>query len=148
MAAETPARGKLRLILVDHDRRLLDVECDEVQVPGSEGALGVLPGHAALIATLRVGEVTYREGKIERYVALSEGLVEIADDVVTVLTESAELPEEIDVEAARQEATEAEAALQAATGPEWIRAQARLEKAAARIHVAERIGLHDVRPHE
>lgn len=139
---------KLHLILVDHDRQLLDVECDEVQVPGSEGVLGILPGHTPLIATLKVGEVMYRQGKIEHFLALSEGFVEVADDVVTVLTESAELPEEIDVEAARREAREAEEELMAATDADWVKAQARLEKAAARINVAERVRLRDVKPRE
>lgn len=141
MAAETahaPDAGKLRLILVAHDRQLLDVECDEVQVPGSEGMLGILPGHTPLIATLAVGEVMYRQGKVEHYLALSEGFVEVADDLVTVLTESAELPEEIDVEAARAEATEAERALFSAADSDWTGAQARFEKAASRIRVAER----------
>jgi F-type H+-transporting ATPase subunit epsilon len=144
----TPVEGKLRLVLVDHDRQLLDVEADEVQVPGSEGVLGILPGHTPLIATLKVGEVMYRQGKIERYLALSEGFVEVADEVVTVLTESAELPEEIDVEAAREEATAAEADLMGAEDGEWMKAQARLEKATARIHVAEKVRLRDVRPRE
>lgn len=149
MAAETttPA-GKLHLVVVAHDRQLLDVECDEVQVPGSEGTLGILPGHTPLIATLRVGEVVYRQGKMEHYIALSEGFVEVANDVVTVLTESAELPEEIDVEAARREASAAEEALFAAGGPEWLKAQARLEKAIARITVAEKVGLRGVRPRD
>lgn len=128
----------LRLILVAHDRQLLDVECDEVQVPGSEGMLGILPGHTPLIATLAVGEVMYRQGKVEHYLALSEGFVEVANDLVTVLTESAELPEEIDLEAARAEATEAERALFASADSEWTGAQARLDKATARIRVAER----------
>lgn len=144
----TPGEGKLHLILVAHDRQLLDVEADEVQVPGSEGVLGILPGHTPLISTLRVGEVMYRQGKIEHYLALSEGFVEVADDVVTVLTDSAELPEEIDVEAAREEATEAEAELMAAEDAEWMKAQARLEKATARITVAEKVGLRDLRPRE
>lgn len=139
---------RLHLILVAHDRRLLDVECDEVQVPGSEGAIGILPGHTPLIATLKVGEVMYRQGKIEHFLALSEGFVEVADDVVTVLTDSAELPEEIDVEAARREAREAEVELMAATDADWVKAQTRLEKAAARINVAERVRLRDVKPRE
>jgi F-type H+-transporting ATPase subunit epsilon len=139
---------KLHLILVAHDRQLLDVECDEVQVPGSEGAIGILPGHTPLIATLKVGEVMYRQGKIEHFLALSEGFVEVADDVVTVLTDSAELPEEIDVEAARREAREAEEELMAATDADWVKAQTRLEKAAARINVAERVRLRDVKPRE
>lgn len=147
MATESTP-GKLHLVLVDHDRQLLDVPADEVQVPGSEGVLGILPGHTPLIATLKVGEVMYRQGKIEHYLALSEGFVEVADDVVTVLTESAELPEEIDVEAARREAREAEEELMAATDAEWVKAQARLEKAGARINVAERVRLRDIRPRE
>ena len=139
---------RLHLILVAHDRQLLDVECDEVQVPGSEGVIGILPGHTPLIATLKVGEVMYRQGKIEHFLALSEGFVEVADDVVTVLTDSAELPEEIDVEAARREAREAEEELMAATDADWVQAQTRLEKAAARINVAERVRLRDVKPRE
>jgi F-type H+-transporting ATPase subunit epsilon len=148
MAAETTPSGALRLILVAHDRQLLDVECDEVQVPGSRGVLGILPGHTPLIAALKVGEVMYRQGRSERYLALAEGFVEVADDVVTVLTDSAEHPEEIDVEAARREAREAEEELMAAVDAGWVDAQARLEKAAARINVAERVRLRDVRPRE
>lgn len=144
MADETS--GKLHLILVAHDRQLLDVECDEVTVPGSEGALGILPGHTPLMATLRVGEVMYRQGKIEHYVALSEGFVEVANDLVTVLTESAALPEEIDVEAARREATEAEEELLAAESADWSKAQARLEKAKARVTVGSRVQQEDLRP--
>lgn len=139
---------KLRLVVVAHDRRLLDAECDEVQVPGSEGAIGILPGHTPLISTLRVGEVMYRQGKIEHFVALSEGFVEVAADVVTVLTESAELPEEIDVEAVREEAAEAERELMGAEDLDWMQAQARLEKAATRLNVARRLSARDHRPRE
>ena len=138
MADPTTPQGKLRLVLVAHDRQLLDALCDEVQVPGSEGMLGILPGHTPLIATLAVGEVMYRQGKVEHYLALSEGFVEVADDLVTVLTESAELPEEIDLEAARTEASDAERDLLRAADDDWVLAQARLEKASARIRVAER----------
>ncbi|MFP3939054.1 MAG: ATP synthase F1 subunit epsilon [Thermoanaerobaculia bacterium] len=146
--ADEPTPGRLHLVVVAHDRRLLDAECDEVQVPGSEGMIGVLPGHTPLIATLRVGEVMYRQGKIERYVALSEGFVEVAGDVVTVLTESAELPQEIDVEAARREAAEAERELMGAEDLEWMQAQARLEKAATRLNVAQRVSPQDHRPRD
>ena len=140
--------GKLRLVLVAHDRKLLDLECDEVQVPGSEGALGILPGHTPLIATLKVGEVTYQQGRIERYVALAEGFVEVADDVVTVLTESAELPEEIDVDAARREATEAEKAVNEAVDEGWVQAQVRLERALSRITVAQKVPLREIHPRD
>ncbi len=146
--ADEATHGKLRLVLVTHDRKLLDTECDEVQVPGSEGALGFLPGHTPLIATLKVGEVIYRQGRIEHYVALAEGFVEIADDLVTVLTESAELPEEIDLEAARHAATEAEQELNAAVDEDWVQAQVRLERALSRINVAQKVGLREVHPRD
>lgn len=146
MADEISASDRLHLILVAHDRQLLDVECDEVMVPGSEGALGILPGHTPLMATLKVGEVMYRQGKIEHYVALSEGFVEVTDDMVTVLTESAALPEEIDLDAARREATEAEQELLTAEDGEWTKAQARLELALAHINVAGRVQPEDIRP--
>ena len=146
MAEETIASGRLHLILVAHDRQLLDVECDEVTVPGSEGTLGILPGHTPLMATLKVGEVMYRQGKIEHYVALSEGFVEVADDLVTVLTESADLPEEIDLEAARRLADEAEEELFAAEAGDWSKARARLELALARVNVASRVRKEDLKP--
>lgn len=146
MAEETIGSGRLHLILVAHDRQLLDVECDEVTVPGSEGTLGILPGHTPLMATLRVGEVMYRQGKIEHYVALSEGFVEVADDLVTVLTESADLPEEIDLEAARRVADEAEEELLAAESGDWSKARARLELALARVNVASRVRKEDLKP--
>lgn len=146
MADETTGTGKLRLILVAHDRQLLDVECDAVTVPGREGALGILPGHTPLMAMLKVGEVAYSDGKIDHWVALHEGFVEVNDDVVTVLTESAELPEEIDLEAAKEEATLAEKELQVAESADWMQAQARLEMALARISVASRVTKEDLRP--
>jgi F-type H+-transporting ATPase subunit epsilon len=147
VADETIGTGKLRLILVAHDRQLLDVECDAVTVPGREGALGILPGHTPLMAMLRVGEVSYSDGKIDHWVALSDGFVEVADDVVTVLTESAELPEEIDLAAAQEEASQAEEELKLAESADWIQAQARLEMAMARISVASRVEKGDLRPH-
>lgn len=146
MADETIGPGRLQLILVAHDRQLLDVECDEVTVPGSEGTLGILPGHIPLMATLKVGEVMYREGKIEHWVALSDGFVEVAEDVVTVLSGSAALPSEIDIEAARREATQAREDLLASDSADWSKAQARLEMALARVNVASRVQLGDVRP--
>lgn len=135
--ADRPAE-KLRLVLVTHDEKVLETECDEVVVPGKEGYLGVLPGHIPLITTLQVGELMYRIGKIEHYMALSWGFCEVVDDVVTVLAEFAETPEAIDVEAAREEAAEAEALLGQTAHAELDKALARLETAVTRIQVAGR----------
>lgn len=130
--------GKLQLRLVTYKREVLDVECDQVALPGKEGYFGVLPGHTPFITTLKVGELVYRIGKIERYLAISWGFCEVFEDRVTVLAEFAEHPEEIDIEAAQLEAEEAEKELLVATAEGFARAQARLEKAVVRVEVARR----------
>ena len=140
MADETGAAtaARLRLVLVTYEKKVLEVECDEVTLPGQKGYFGVLPGHVPMIALLRVGELMYRIGKIEHYLALSWGFCEVADDVVTVMAEFAEAPAEIDVAAAQREQLEAEALLPTAAHDELDAAMARLDAAVTRIQVAQR----------
>ena len=100
---------KLTLEIVTRDRLLSHEEVDEVQVPGSEGYLGVLPGHAPLLATLTVGGLWYRQGQEKHYFAIGFGFAEVKPDGVTVLAQIAEKADEIDVaraEAAKQRAEE------------------------------------------
>ncbi|MDX1998769.1 MAG: ATP synthase F1 subunit epsilon [Thermoanaerobaculia bacterium] len=129
--------GKLRFVLVTHDRKLLDETCDEVQLPGRLGAIGILPSHAPMIATLGTGETILKSGGKERSVMTADGLVQVADDVVTVLTDAAWLPEEIDVAAAEKAAREAEQDLGYAD-PEWKLARTRLEKAQIQVQVGKK----------
>ena len=140
MAEETAAAtaARLRLVLVTYEKKVLEVECDEVTLPGQLGYFGVLPGHVPMIALLKVGELMYRLGKIEHFLALSWGFCEVADDVVTVMAEFAETPAEIDVAAAEREAAEAEALLPTAAHDELDAAMARLDAAVTRIQVAQR----------
>ena len=136
--------GRLRLRVVTPTRVVVDVEADSVTVPAVLGALGILPGHAPLLATLRIGELSYRAGAREHYLAVQNGFVEVAADpaaaggLVTVLADVAELPSEIDMEAARAEKASAETALKSAGGRELDRQQALLEGAVTRIAVAQR----------
>jgi F-type H+-transporting ATPase subunit epsilon len=130
--------ARLRLVLVTYEKKVLEIECDEVTLPGQKGYFGVLPGHVPMIALLRVGELMYRIGKIEHYLALSWGFCEVADDVVTVMAEFAEAPAEIDVAAAQREQAEAEALLPTAAHDELDAAMARLDAAVTRIQVAQR----------
>jgi F-type H+-transporting ATPase subunit epsilon len=100
---------KLLLEIVTPDRLLVRDEVDEVQLPGAEGYLGVLSGHAPLLATLKVGELWYRLGQARHYLAIAGGFVEVLPDRVTVLAQIAERAQEIDVaraEAARKRAEE------------------------------------------
>lgn len=136
--ARRPAPGLLRLVLVTYEEKLLELECDEVMLPGSQGYFGVLPGHVPMIATLKMGELMYRVGKLEHFLALSWGFSEVAEDVVTVLAEFAQLPHQIDVAAAEREAAEAMSVLGSVSDEDLKRALARLEAATVRIQVAAR----------
>jgi F-type H+-transporting ATPase subunit epsilon len=132
------SKPQLHLKVVTPTRVAVDVPCEEVTLPGAIGAVGILPGHTPLLTQLRIGELSYKQGMREHYLALQWGFAEIANDQVTVLAEVAELPEEIDVEAARSAKAAAEVALKGATGEEFEHQRAHLEAAVTRITVATR----------
>lgn len=131
---------RLRLELATPIRLVVSEEVDEVVVPGSDGYFGVLPGHAPLLALLGPGEVMYRSGRSERYLAVSGGFAEVGPDHVTILAETAERPEEIDPGRARAARERAEALLTARGSDEvdYPRALAALARAQARLQVAAR----------
>ena len=93
-------------------RMLVSVEADEVVAPGAEGYFGVLPGHAAMLTTLKPGEVTYRSGQTEHHLAVLGGFAEVRAERVIILAENAERPEEIDRERAERARQRAEMRLQ------------------------------------
>lgn len=128
----------LRFVLVTPERQVLEIACDEVQLPGQEGYFGVLPGHTSLIALLKIGEASYRVRKKESFIAVGAGFAEISNDVVTALTDFAQLPQEIDLPAAQREQASAEEAMKT-VGPETFEViNAKLETAVARVQVASR----------
>jgi len=128
--------GTLRIEVVTQTRKVLDEEVAEVQLPGSLGMLGVLPGHTPLLTTLGIGELMYRKDHRESYLAIQWGFAEVLPDRVTVLAELAEAPEEIDVEAAERDQREAEAALATVDAADLDRMRAKLELAITRLQVA------------
>ncbi len=93
-------------------RMLVSVEADEVVAPGAEGYFGVLPGHAAMLTTLKPGEVTYRSGQTEHHLAVLGGFAEVRAERVIILAENAERPGEIDRERAERARQRAEMRLQ------------------------------------
>jgi F-type H+-transporting ATPase subunit epsilon len=132
---------RLRLEVATPTRLVVSSEADEVVVPGSEGSFGVLPGHAPLLSLVGTGEMMYRAGREEHHLAVSGGFAEVGPDHVTVLAESAERPEEIDVARARAALERAEQFLRPQAGEEGdvadsmtalARAQVRLQTAARR----------------
>ena len=100
---------KIQLQIVSADRSLVNEQVDEVEIPGSDGYFGVLPGHTPLLALLGAGELWYRQGQEKHYMLIAFGFAEVQPDQVTILAEVAERPDEIDVsraEAARRRAEE------------------------------------------
>src|SRR5688572_15571145 len=130
---------KLLLEIVTPDRSLVREEVDELQLPGSEGYFGVLPGHAPLLATLKIGELWYRIGQDKYFLAIAGGFVEVLPDHVTVLAQIAERAEDIDVtraEAAKKRAEERLA--QPAPDIDFERARIAMMKSLVRLQVASR----------
>src|SRR5688572_31255384 len=109
---------KLTLEIVTPDRALVTEQVDELQLPGSEGYFGVLPGHTPLLATLHVGEMWYRIGQERHYLSIAFGFAEVLPERVTVLAQIAERAQDIDIERAERAKRRAEERLQARTSPQ------------------------------
>ena len=129
----------LTLEIVTPDRALVTEQVDEVQVPGTEGYFGVLPGHTPLLAVLGAGELWYRQGQEKHYVSIAFGFAEVLPDRVTILAQIAEKAEEIDLaraEAAKKRAEER--LLRPAVDLDAERARIALLKSLIRLQVASR----------
>jgi F-type H+-transporting ATPase subunit epsilon len=131
----------IQLVIVTPQRQLLREKVAEVQLPGANGYLGVLPGHAPLITELGIGELSYHDlsGKESAHLAIIRGFAEVLPDRVTVLAETAELAYEIDL--ARADAARARAEKRLASGDtniDWDRASVSLQRALIRIQVARK----------
>ena len=112
---------------------------EEMQIPGKDGYLGILPGHAPLITELAVGEITYRKDKYTHHLSVAWGFAEVLPDKVTILAETAERPSEIDVERARKAKERAEKELTSGdTNVDVERSLNALHKAVTRLEVAEK----------
>ncbi len=101
----------LNLQIVTPDKRLVDEDVEQVQMPGRNGYLGILPQHAPLITELGPGELSYTQSGKTSYLAVSWGFAEVLPDKVTILADAAERPEDIDVKRAQEAKTRAEEAL-------------------------------------
>src|SRR6476620_12700588 len=104
----------LQLEIVTPERQVYSDTVDSVQLPGSEGELGVLPHHAPLVSTLGVGELRFRKDGIEESFAIVGGFLQVRPDRVVVLAETADLASDIDLEKAQEARREAERALEGA----------------------------------
>jgi F-type H+-transporting ATPase subunit epsilon len=128
----------IELIVVTPQRQLFREKVASVQLPGASGELGILPGHAPLITELGNGELSYRTSSGGEPVTLAvlSGFADVLPDRVTVLAETAERPEEIDVERAKKALERAEKRLASSdANVDWDRATVALQRALIRIKV-------------
>src|SRR3954454_2907769 len=131
----------LNLQIVSGERSLVNEQVDEVEIPGSEGYFGVLPGHTPMLASLAAGELWYRKGQERTYLAIVFGFAEVLPDRVTILARLAERAEDIDVERAEAARRRAEERLAHAKGDvDYERARLALMKSMTRLQVSSRIG--------
>jgi F-type H+-transporting ATPase subunit epsilon len=128
----------LKLQVVTPERRVVETDADEVELPGSEGYLGIRPGHTPLITLLKTGVLSYRHAGAEQVLAVSTGLAEISNDRVSVLADTAEAAAQIDAAAAESERAAAEREMQTASRQTLPEILARYELAQARLSVVRR----------
>jgi F-type H+-transporting ATPase subunit epsilon len=127
----------LQLEIVTPEKLIVRDTAEEVQIPGRNGYIGVLPGHAPLITELGAGEISYRSsGQLHRF-SMAWGFAEILPDRVTLLAETVEPAHEIDLKRAQESRSNAEGSLQSAhSEADCDKYLGKIERAQARIDVA------------
>jgi len=128
---------KIDLTIVTRERKIVDVQVDEVVLPGTDGELGILTGHTPLLALLSIGQLRYRVGNTVNRMVISWGFAEVLPDRVIVLAERGFLPAEIDRAEAERERIEAEKELAylSSHDPEFAIIEGRLEESIAMINI-------------
>jgi F-type H+-transporting ATPase subunit epsilon len=131
---------KLKLDVVTPERRVLTAEADEVIAPGAEGLFGVRPGHEPYLSVMQAGPLTVREGTALKRFFVAGGFVEVADDNVRVLADTAEPLEGIDVEGAKKRVADAEGKLVAISPslPAYAAQQQTVRREKARLEAAQK----------
>ena len=134
------AEGPIELTIVTPERAVVHEQVDELEIPGAEGYLGILPGHAPLFSELKVGEVGYRKGDRWFFLAVAWGFVEVQSDQVRLLAETAERAHEIDIDRANRAKARAEQRISKGGDEiDYGRALVALERAVIRIQVARKV---------
>lgn len=131
---------KIQLEVVTPERRVLNEPVDMVTVPGLGGELGILPGHTPLISQLQTGVLTYVQSGKSFQLHVSGGFVEVRDDLVSVLAQIAERPEEIDAARAKlaREKWEKQLSGWSGTAEDFELAKTKLDRSLVRLQLAAR----------
>ena len=130
-----------QLEIVTPEKMLVKDRAEEMQIPGKNGYLGILPGHAPLISELAVGRISYRNGSETHYLCVAWGFAEVLPEKVTILAETAERGEDVDCTRAQKAKERAEQRLSSGDPEVDVpRAQNALARANARLEAAEKEG--------
>ena len=134
------ADSTFKLSVVSPERLVLSEEVEEAQVPGKNGCLGILPGHAPLMTELDIGELSYRQGNRTGYLAVTWGYCEVLSNQVIVLAERADRAEEVDRERAQASMDRANKRLANLQDPDidFLRARTSLQRALIRVQVSQK----------
>jgi F-type H+-transporting ATPase subunit epsilon len=133
------AGDSIQLVVVTPVSQLLSEAVTEVLLPGADGYLGVLPGHAPLITELGIGELSYKAANGRTgLLAIIRGFTEVLPERVSVLAETAERPEDIDVNRAQEALKRAQERIAAGGDIDWDRASASLQRALVRLQVVSK----------
>ena len=129
---------QLKLELVTPQRKVVSEEVDEITATGTLGEFGVLPGHAPFLTSLKIGELSFKKGGSSKFLAVTNGYFEVVNDLVTVLVDSAEYAEEIDLERAKKALAKSEEKLKtlAPDDTDYAAMEASLQRALIRMQVA------------
>lgn len=131
--------SNMLLEIVTPERKVYEKEIDMVVVKAIDGELGILPNHIPLVTPLQIGVVRAKNGDAEELVAVSGGFIEVHKSKVVILAESAELPEDIDLERALAAKSRAERRIEANRDEvDFRRAEIALQKALNRIEIASK----------
>lgn len=137
---ETKTARRLSVIIVTGDHPVYEGKADRIVAPAVYGQISILPHHAAYLAALEPGELTVHDGDHKEPIAIGGGFIEVRDDTVIVLADSAERAHEIDVQRAREARRRAETLVRRYRNqPESQAAVQALRRSRARIKVAQRL---------
>ena len=135
-------QNKIELQVVTPERHVLSEDVESVEMPGKDGYLGILPGHAPLLTEMGIGILTYRKGSESRSLTVMGGYAEVLPNRVIVLADAAERTEEIDRSRAQAALDRAKAHMPGANATEadWDAANAAIKRASVRLEAAAKGG--------
>lgn len=132
-------KNKIKLEIITPKETVYKEEVDGVEAPAVDGLIGILPRHAPLVTALKTGVIRVKLGNKEKFISVSEGIMDVKPDQINIVARTAELPEEIDLERAKEAKERAEQRLEEQSAKmDHYRAEGALERALARIKAAEK----------